>query len=69
MRLKIVLLVSVERLCVGPISDNVSVSLKFADVWTTAIPELIAESKAAESTRIVEGTGGVAVIAALRAFT
>jgi hypothetical protein len=63
-RSRIVLFVSVERVCVGPTRFSASVSLKFPDAWTIGIPALIAESKPAESARIVEGTGGVAVIAA-----
>jgi hypothetical protein len=62
-RSRIVLFVSVDRVCVGPTRFSASVSLKFADAWTTGIPALIAESKPAESAKIVDGTGGVATIA------
>ena len=68
-RLVMVVLVSVESVCVGPTSPIASVSLKLPDAWTTGIPAFIAESKAAASDRMVDGTGGVAVIAALRART
>lgn len=68
-RLLIVVFVSEERVCVGPMSDRASVVLKFADAWTTWIPELMAASKSAAKGRIADGTGGLAVMAASRALT
>jgi hypothetical protein len=64
-----VLFVSVESASVGPTRLVASVSFRFADASTTGIPALIAESRPAALAKIVEGTGGVAVIAAFRAFT
>lgn len=68
-RLVIVVFVSKESVCVGPMSDRASLSLRFADAETTWIPELMAESKSAARGRMVEGTGGLAMIAASRALT
>ena len=68
-RLLMVVLVSVERVCVGVMSDRASVSERSADATTIWIPELMAASKSAARGRILEGTGGFAVMAASRALT
>jgi hypothetical protein len=65
----IVVLVSVDRVCVGATSPSASVSLRSADASTTGIPALIAASKDLESLSTVLGSSGVALIAASSVVT